>query len=925
MSELLSKSDLLKLQQKWLSLFEWTPVHWLINSEIKDENLRPKWKFQWYYYTHEDAFEENWNTPVSHCYTPNGNFAKANEWKKTGDKSNRKEVDSEEEIYTFMIDLDKKSIGHPNAPDYSRGDLLAMMQREHLPIQYVTETPGWWHMYMFVHPEDRRSLTRKIFSELQTSFAIRFDADELKDISRVMRVPFSKYWKWWDDQWHVRLYRTEILTDGSYELEEVTRPDQIEIREMECLQAEYINQMYTVATEKITITNTATEDKFFDKASGWAASFIQKCNAIKLEKIMNALKKYPRYNKILGQYEYPVVINGTRIALQRITNEWEMWEFYETGWYRINKDENYVNNLSTTHDREERPAGWPYAFILNWFNGSHIKMYSFFEDEFGFERRVDQKDLYMTLQASRWVIDFSTTWVTYTVTTIREGKTNTKQIRLMHIWCFPKAIVKTKWNTGKSESENENKYILLTTKRWEDILIAYHTDKKAFNRVHWCHGMQFIWDEVCMNDWYEAIWEAGESTTIPTYQYYWTNGFYPEGFLYGKTWIMPDWSVRDTSEIWGKYFWNPLLEMAHKNKTPITVADFYDSLEKMFPKRIALVSLLWYLAGMLGMNFWDPILGKLNSTKIVPPTFLSGITKSGKSTLTFLMKEWLGINPSDRTVAINSVTTQPLQQLCTDNVTLHLEEFTGELIRWREDSIRDITNKSVKLRGNADASNSSYHFRANLLIEWERLPENESVMNRMIVVPFFSSDKKWTNAMISDLRHNTYLFDFVKKTYKNWNNVEKFYVEWLDVLAKAWLLDRELQLYAFLYVVNKMLELAPVEDFIAAVKENIAIITSFEKPDSLDELLSEIIFMERIQPVMYEAFPDTGVWYLSVPLPFHIVSKNRIKIAECVKKFDWAVRIENSCLILEKNKIDSITRKIEKFSHRAIHRDSSHW
>jgi hypothetical protein len=94
-----------------------------------------------------------------------------------------------------MIDLDRKSIGHPNAPDYSREDLLNMMKREHLPIQYVTETPGGWHMYMFVHPEDRRSITKKIFSELQTSFAIRFDADELKDISRVMRTPFSKYWK----------------------------------------------------------------------------------------------------------------------------------------------------------------------------------------------------------------------------------------------------------------------------------------------------------------------------------------------------------------------------------------------------------------------------------------------------------------------------------------------------------------------------------------------------------------------------------------------------------------------------------------------------------------------------------------------------------------------------------------------------------
>lgn len=83
MRESLTKQQLYKLQQKWLSLFEGSEVHWVLNTEIKANGIKPKGEFEGYYYTPEDAFETNWNVPVSHCYTPNGNFAKANAGKKS--------------------------------------------------------------------------------------------------------------------------------------------------------------------------------------------------------------------------------------------------------------------------------------------------------------------------------------------------------------------------------------------------------------------------------------------------------------------------------------------------------------------------------------------------------------------------------------------------------------------------------------------------------------------------------------------------------------------------------------------------------------------------------------------------------------------------------------------------------------------------
>lgn len=126
------------------------------------------------------------------------------------------------------------------------------------------------------------------------------------------------------------------------------------------------------------------------------------------------------------------------------------------------------------------------------------------------KRRADDNDLYMTIQASRGVIDFTATGVSYTVTVMQKDKTTSKVIKMMHMGCYPKAIIKTKWNSGKSESDIDNQYILLTTVRGEDVFVPYHTDKRAFNKVHGGHGIQFIADEVCLNDWYDAIWKASE-------------------------------------------------------------------------------------------------------------------------------------------------------------------------------------------------------------------------------------------------------------------------------------------------------------------------------------------------------------------------------------------------------------------------------
>lgn len=189
-----TKAEFFELQKKWLSLFDNTNIHWVINTENKNNDLNPKGNFTGKFFTHEDAFDTNWEFPVSHTYTPNGNFAQVNLHSKTGDKSIRSEATAQQKVFCFALDLDRKSLSHPEAPDYSREDLIEILKRERLPINYITETAGGWHMYMFIDPKDRERIDKKMYSEIIESFAIRLDADILKDLARIMRIPFSKYY-----------------------------------------------------------------------------------------------------------------------------------------------------------------------------------------------------------------------------------------------------------------------------------------------------------------------------------------------------------------------------------------------------------------------------------------------------------------------------------------------------------------------------------------------------------------------------------------------------------------------------------------------------------------------------------------------------------------------------------------------------------
>lgn len=757
-----------------------------------------------------------------------------------------------------------------------------------------------------------------MYSDLQMSFTTRFDADELKDMARLMRMPFSTHYSSWAPVvW--KLFACSPDIDGEIEVDEVTKPEQIRLDDLRCLTFEQLTQYREAWNETVTITNTSIQDKFFDKQGG-ASDFTSRCNQLAIQDVITCMRKYPHINKDYS--EYPV-LDWTRINFSRWRNDTgeSLW-VYETDGYRIWEEKNCAHDLAIPrHDKTERPGWEPYAFAFNWFGGNALKMYEFFETEFEIFRRTEKKELFLSIEAPRGIIDFTVTGVTYNITVQKEGKTHTKIVSLMHKACYPKWVVYTKVVMGKWETEQENRYVLLSNDKEWDILIPYHTDKRNFNKFHGAHGIQFIADEVAMNDFYQAIWDACDAGIIPKMGLQAYNGFEKFGFVYGKQVITPEANTVPTNTFTGLYFANQNISLLAENKIPIDVSDYYQQLLTLFPKRISLVALTGFISGMLGENFWNPVICGTNTTKIIPPIFLSWETKAGKSTLSLIIKEWFGMSNKDRVVAIKSITPQPLQQACSDNIVMHLEEFTGIIPKEMEGILRDVINKNSKQRWNIDGSNTVFNFRANLLIDGEQLPQERSLQNRMVIIPFFSNDKCGTNEQIIKIRQFTYLYDLVRRAYTHWKDVAELYMEWVQVMGDLWFDHRDSQLNAFLFVVNRMFGLETDQVFCASIMENVKALEAVEKPDALEEILSLVIFDMKIQPTLFE-WPTWKYDYMSVPLPAYVQSAKRISLIEATRKFPGAVVIDNSCLILRNFMIDSVSKRIEKYSHRAVVRST---
>lgn len=302
-----------------------------------------------------------------------------------------------------------------------------------------------------------------------------------------------------------------------------------------------------------------------------------------------------------------------------------------------------------------------------------------------------------------------------------------------------KGIMESKYTLFGEKDTSQKYYILHRPDSFEDkdVIIDFSESRSKFNQKYGGIGLVFKGQEEDLLDFSVALNHAVNAGQIDRYELRYLNGFYNEYFLLGTTFITPDFQIRN--EWQNTMLKTQKVDVVLRGMEQLDTVEFYERMSKIFSKRVSTLSLLTYAALFLGHNFWEPI-KKVKQQFMMPGLILSGLTRVGKSTLISILKEGSGIGIESKRLTI-STTMQPLRQMATDAFIAHYDEFTGIIPLEKEHMLRDILNKATAARGTITGDNITYHYRASLLIDGERLPASASVLNRMIAVPMFEEDK----------------------------------------------------------------------------------------------------------------------------------------------------------------------------------------
>lgn len=865
----MSKKELIN---KWLSLFG--ESHTFLLPDIK-------WS-QWIDWslanTLNDNIAANEDAPFWLYFTPNGNF-----WKKQtiGEKSVRKAAEAEKYISCFFFDIDIKSTDFQSV-DEAFLHTLKILRERNLKFHFLTKSGGWVHGYIFIEPSQRYNVGEahiRNFSGIMKTISEFFPWGDASvwTIERLMRLPFSNHWKT-GVAIPVKLYKLDWEEDLS--VEEITSPEEITINEWTYLQVEHITSMAASIKEDIDVKR-----HLGGKLSLGTNSLIDQINKIPIAHILNQIKKYPRIN---GDISTQFIYKNSFISFLHTNLKTGEVQQEDTMWYRIWEDRNCVNNFTNhNHDIYERPRGWPYSFLYYYFQKDLLKINEFLKTEFKIQFEEKSEEYVMpTIVSSAWIIQFTKTNVIYK----KEQIDNKWKIHVVNRILFDNPIV-IKWvmeskYTLFGEKENAQKYYILHRPdafEDKDIIIDFNESRSKFNQKYGGIWLVFKGQEEDLLDFYVALNHAVSAGQIDRYELRYLNGFYWEYFLLGHTFITPDFQIRNEWE--NTILKTQKVDMVLKWSEQISTVEFYEKMSRIFSKRVTTLSLLTYAALFLGHNFWEPI-KRIKQQFMMPWLILSGLTRVGKSTLISILKEgsWISIESKRLTI---STTMQPLRQMATDAFITHYDEFTGIIPLEKEHMLRDILNKATAARGTITGDNITYHYRASLLIDWERLPASASVLNRMIAVPMFEEDKTGKEESLEEIRHVSYLKDLLTQAYryKNEDMRIELFKRAEEAMVAEWIVWRNLMLNTYLYAMALMLGFKNLKEIASIIKYNVGIIeASSAQQDELSSVLSDAILVKRFIPIKRYSFANDE-YTIELPLTSEFINEKSVHLIAIQKKY----------------------------------------
>ena len=834
-----------ELIEKWLSLFG-SP--WVFSFEDKKSSERII-GFTSDYQSIDTLIKVNEEKPYGIHFSPNWNFGLLN---KVWTPIVRKKDLANPYISCFYIDVDKRDSIF-NADETKRWMLkylISFIEDIHLRVAFISETPGWFHLRLFVRPEDREKLWRFLSNDdyklIQENLASRVEWWDKNAhwFAKIMRCPFSKYWKNWIPE-DVKLYSTNIaITNDEWwevwkvNLREVKTVDDLVIPDNMYSRKEWIIDFIKSLKNNMNIDRKAPS---LDMLNTIIWDWETKINELNIVEVVKKLYDYPR------EYHwkmYRFVLDWLGISM-----EYD-WIKHHTDWYKINKEQNYVNNFSTfNHSKYERPTGWPYRFLRRYFNNNFSKLKDFVNNCFELWLTEEKEWVYGSYLANNWTYIFCSDWVIFESNVSKKWE-DVRQTIIQRPIAI-KWVIETKFQAHWEEDQIRRQYIFYDVYNNSEYLIEFKPDVKKFNNDYGSYGLILTTNSnAILLNLFVALNSAVEKWQIYKYDCRELNWYYDDMFVIGDEAYDTEWNLIDANDI------GLILRTRKVSTQPtqkeITVSEFWEMVAKLFSQREALVSFTTFIALLLGTKFWNPILKWYKQQVLIPWLFLSWISRSGKTTALTIFKNWFGLSYETKKYSIVSTTPQPLRQEATDDFILHLEEFTWEVWEIKETIVRDILNKSKTSRWEQDGSNLSYTSRSQLILDWEVLPESESVTNRCVMVPMFLQERIGTEKLLWEIMQYNYRTDFIKTLYNiDQTSAIDDFKESEAKLYEAWVRDRNLLLYSFLLTVNKWFSIYFENELINAILTNISQQTATDKDSSiLSDLMADIIIKYRIKPTV---------------------------------------------------------------------------
>ena len=878
------KKDLIT---KWLSLF-WNTAVFSLN-DISSNNKVSKWNFNWSKYHDIDTYiQVNEESPYWLFFTPNWNLWKVNNiWYRVIRGANN----CDWSVYAFYIDIDIKDTEYTSIWRLKEVTLNTI-KKDKLPVSYMVESWWWLHLYMFVDPDDSKRISKINFKKIQEEFASRFEWWDLSSHShnKLMRLPFSNHWKTMNP---IPLKLYSFFNEWwEIEVNEVNKVDDI-IEPYTYLPYEYLinldNNIKENTNIKITMSNPSQQ-----KELNWDIIAINKLDVTKVIQILDFKNDVYRKSYLWNYYRFFLDWNRINIEITDSTT-WEVYD-QETSWYRVNTEENYVHNFSfDNHPIEERPRWWTFSFLYHYFDKNIWKVKKFLESEFWLILKQQDNFWYLNIKTYNWVIVFSKDWVFYNKDVKKWDSTQVIQKTLFEIPIQIMWVFSSKY-TAFWEAEHLHNYYMIKRLDIDDnneVIVNFNVDRKSFNKTFWSTWLVFFWSEEDMLSFYSALNKASTAWQIPTLDFEYLNWFKKDKLIlwnniYDKDFnrLENTWIILKTQKIDMNYRW----------KEECSVSQFASKLREIFRDRVSVLWFVTYITLFLWHDFWK-IISTYKQQTLIPWMIVSWKTRAWKTTLLSIFKEWSWLSIDTRKFSIKSTTPQPLKQAWTDSFLLHLEEFTWDIQSEKETIIRDILNKSITAKWTITWENLQFIYRSSLILDWERLPVSQSVVNRTILIPMFEDDKKWNEKKLYDIKQYFFLPDLVNKALLCDDETKLNYFKSAEEdLINIWVTWRNTMLYSFLLAANNIIKIVDKNLLLNTIKENFNLlwISDVEWEDS-SELFSTIMITHRIRPTIdYWQFEVSWgskiVWTLT--LSWDLMAEKRIDIINLIKKFSNEVTLK---------------------------------